>query len=152
MSLVTEEIETAVKNMGLKENDIRLLPAEENRLLYGALVERFVSGGDRKWWWEAFKEEAASQVFDDGMGFKRIPELVPDAKQKLWFVVEEDQMEFYPIYETTTEVASAVIGECYGFEYYLAPKDQRWLICENHHNTIIGIGKVAENEIFKDAT
>ena len=147
MSLVTEEIESAINKLGLRESDIRLLPAEENRALYESLVERFVSGGDRRWWWEAFKEETASQVFDDGMGFQRIPELVPDAKEKLWFVVEEYQMEFYPIYETTAEVAAAVIGECYGFEYYLVPKDQRWLICENHHNRVIGLGNSVINKL-----
>jgi hypothetical protein len=140
MSLVTEEIESAVSKLGLEAADIQHLSAEENKRLYGALVERFVNGGDRRWWWESFNEEEASHVFKDGMGFKRIPELVPDANEKLWFVVEEDQLEFYPIYETTAEVVSAVVGECYAFEYYLIPKDTSWLICENHHNRIIGVG------------
>lgn len=140
MSLVTEEIESAVSKLGLGLAEIQLLPAEENKRLYGLLVGKFVSGGDRRWWWEAFNEEEASHVFEDGMGFKRIPELVPDANEKLWFVVEEDQMEFYPVYETTAEVASAIVGECYGFEYYLIPKDTSWIICENHHNRIIGVG------------
>jgi hypothetical protein len=141
MSLVTEEIEIAVNKLGLGKAEFQLLPAEDNKRLYSVLVGKFVNGGDRRWWWEAFNEEEASQVFQDGMGFKRIPDLVPDANEKLWFVVEEDQMEFYPIYETTAAAASAVVGECYAFEYYLIPKDTSWLICENHHNRIIVIGK-----------
>ena len=149
MSLVTEEIENARIALGLKESDIRLLSPEENANLYSELCSSFVKGGDRKWWWESFKDIEASCVVKDGMGYKIIPELVPDKNENLWFVVEEDQLEFYPIFETTASVAAAIIGECYGFEYYLIPKDKTWLLCENHDNRLIGvvnelIGKLGE--------
>ncbi len=53
---------------------------------------------------------------------------------------ENISVPVFPIYETTAEVASTIVGECYCFEYYLIPKDTSWLICENHHNRIIGVG------------
>jgi len=144
MSLVTEEIENACITLGLKESDMRLLSFDENENLYNELYSSFVKGGDRKWWWESFKDIEASCVVENGMGFKLIPELVPDPNDNLWFVVEEDQLEFYPIFETTASVATAIIGECYAFEYYLIPKDKTWLLCETHHNRLIGVG----NEII----
>ena len=54
--------------------------------------------------------------------------------------VEDDQLPFYPVYDSTPQAAQAVIGECYAFEYYLIAKDLSWLLCENHHDTLIGVG------------
>jgi hypothetical protein len=147
MPLVTEEIEKARITLGLEEADIHLLSPEKNADLYNELCVHFVEGGDRKWWWESFKEKEQSLLVEGEMGFKLIPSLVPDPDERLWFVVEEDQMKFYPIYETTASLASSVIGECYGFEYYLIPKDKSWLLCENHHDRIIGIGSCVTGKL-----
>jgi hypothetical protein len=53
------------------------------------------------------------------------------------------------VYDATPAAAQAVIGECYGFEYYLIAKDLSWLLCENHHDTLIGIGEVVRSRIEK---
>ena len=87
--------------------------------------------------------------FSDGKGFERITEIIPDKNEKLWFVAEEDQLPFYPIYEATPESIQKVIGECYGFEYYIVPKTKEWLICDNHHNYLVGIGKVVIDKLVK---
>ena len=75
------------------------------------------------------------------MGFKRICSLVPNSREIVWFMVEENQLPFFPIYEACPEDIQNVIGECYGFEYYIIPKFKNWLLCENHHNRMIGIGE-----------
>lgn len=141
MELVTKEIENALRLLSVPANSFRLLPDDEGSQLYKELVANFVEGGDRRWWWEAFSKPSSSKTFEDGKGFEKITQLVPNPEEVVWFVVEEDQLPFYPIYEATPAVIQTVIGECYGFEYYLVPKSKEWLLCENHHNRMIGIGK-----------
>ena len=67
-------------------------------------------------------------------------EIVPDPSEHVWFIVEETNLPFYPVYDATTLAAQAVIGECYGFEYYLVAKTMTWILCENHHGRLIGVG------------
>ena len=53
------------------------------------------------------------------------------------FIAEETQLPFYLVYETTPEIVQKIIGECYGFKYYIIPKDKSWLLRENHYNRVI---------------
>jgi len=142
MTLVTEEISQAIKTLSLKDSEFKRLPDSEAKTLYYELLETFVEGNDRRWWWEAFKDKTESIIFEDNKGFERILSFVPNPKEKVWFVAEEDQLSFYPIYEATPENIVKVIGECFAFEYYVIPKSKEWLLCENHHNTVIGSGDI----------
>ncbi|WP_461535170.1 DUF6756 family protein [Spongorhabdus nitratireducens] len=147
MSQVLKEVEKAISKLGLS-NSVSLL-VDEDGFLYKELISHFVEGGDRRWWWEAFLQPSESLNSSDPKGFERLPELVPDPKEIVWFVVEDHHLAYYPIFEASTEAAVQVIGECFAFEYYLVPKDKSWLLCETHHNQIIGVGKqvVAEIEL-----
>jgi len=69
-------------------------------------------------------------------------EIVPDPNERVWFIAEESRLPFYPVYEATPNAAQRVIEECYGFEYYLVAKDMTWLLCENHHGWLIGVGEL----------
>jgi hypothetical protein len=139
MSQVLEEVENAIKLLKLS-NEVNLVEAE-GEAIYKSLIETFVDGGDRRWWWESFRHPSESITFDDGKGFERLAEFVPNKNEVVWFVVEDDQLSYYPIFEATTENVIKIISECFAFEYYLVPKDKSWLLCENHHNCIIGVGK-----------
>lgn len=141
MELVTTEIESVLRKLGISSKSFRLLPSDEGSVLYQELFTEFVTGADRRWWWEAFSKPSSSKNFEDGKGFERIVELVPNPEERVWFVVEEDQLPFFPIYEATPNAIQKVIGECYAFEYYIIPKSKSWLLCENHHNRVIGVGK-----------
>jgi hypothetical protein len=109
-------------------------------VLFQRFLDRFTGGRDVRWWWEWFTLPDASKKFDDGSGFRRLKEIIPNPEESLWLVAEDDQLPFYPVYETTAGAAEAVIGECYGFEYYLIPKDLSWIVCENHHDVVIAAG------------
>ena len=150
--MVTDEINHAMSKLAIRPSDFRLLSENESEALYQELLEHFVEGGDRRWWWESFSKPSESVTFPDNKGFERIIELVPDPAERVWFVVEENQMLFYPIYEATPETIQNVIGECYGFEYYIIPKNRDWLLCENHHSRVIGLGEIINRKLAKYAT
>jgi hypothetical protein len=141
MELVTKGIERALSELAIPSESFRLLPNDEGSVLYKEILAQFVDGDDRRWWWESFSRPSSSRVYEDGKGFERITKLVPNPQDTVWFVVEEDQLPFFPIYEATPDSIQRVIGECYAFEYYIIPKSKDWLLCENHHNRVIGIGK-----------
>ena len=149
---VTDEIQKAIDTLGLSENDYRKMTEDVSGNLINDFVETFVDGGDRKWWWEAFKIKPIHRITSHPNPFRLIVPIVPDPSEKLWFVVEDDSSLHYPVYEANARVIEKVIGECFGFEYYLIPKDKQWLLCENHHNVLIGIGKQIENGFIKHAT
>ena len=149
--MITEEIDNAIKELGLREAEFHILPNEKAEPLYYELLNTFVEGRDRRWWWESFSKPSESVQFTDGKGFERIIDLVPNKKEKVWFVAEEDQLPFYPIYEAIPETIQKIIGECYGFEYYIIPKSKEWLLCENHHDYVVGVGEVVISKLVKYA-
>lgn len=146
MSQITEEIENAINLLKLSTSVKRVDASDEEELFYD-LLNTFVEGGDRRWWWEAFK--APSDFFCPESGYEELTSLVPDRNEKVWFVVEDDQLPNYPIYEASTEQIVKIIGECFAYEYYLVPKDKRWLLCETHHKSIVGVGKEVLHKIEK---
>lgn len=151
MDLVTEEIENAIRALSLSDKEFRKLPESEAESIYFELLETFVEGGNRRWWWEAFKNESKSINFEDHKGFERITAIVPNSKELVWFIAEEDQLPFYPVYEGTPEAITKVIGECYAFEYYIVQKNKEWLLCENHYNQVIGVGELVEQRLSQFA-
>ena len=138
---IREEIRAAVARLELAPDSFAEVSEEDGRRLFDAFLVRFTGGVDARWWWEHFSLPASTVQFADGKGFTRISQLVPDARQKVWFVAEDDQLPYYPVYEATPAAAERVIGECYAFEYYLISKDLRWLLGENHHDTMFAIGE-----------
>jgi hypothetical protein len=48
--------------------------------------------------------------------------ILPFLDESLWLIVEEDRLEFYPVYEARIADIQSIIGECYFFEYYITPK------------------------------
>jgi hypothetical protein len=53
-------------------------------------------------------------------------------------------LPYFPVYDATPAVVQQIIGECYGFEYYLIAKNLSWLLCENHHDMVIAVGGVRQ--------
>jgi len=101
MSQVLEEIENAIRLLNLS-HEVKLVEAE-GEAIYKSLIETFVEGDDRRWWWESFREPSESITFEDGKGFERLAKFVPNKNEVVWFVVEDNQLPYYPIFEATTE-------------------------------------------------
>lgn len=139
------EVENAIKNLGLN-NEVRLVSGNPQDT-YNEIYTAFVSKNDVYWWWEHFIDESESISFNDSMGFKAIGDLVPDTSEILWFIVEDSQLPHFPIFEASTNNIIKIIGECFAFEYYLVPKTKSWLLCENHHDYVIGVGEAIVQSI-----
>ncbi len=145
MGEVNTEISNAIQTLNFTEEQIKLLDFDSGKKLYYELLDRFVKSGDRRWWWEDFKEDWFNFI-DYEMPFEHLNQIIPRTNRKVWLMVEDDQEDYYPIYECNSSIIGKIIGECFGFEYYVIDKDKEWLICENHHNRLIGIGQKLKDE------
>lgn len=140
---VQTEIQTASTALELSPERFLQLPDSEAEQVYRTALSRFVTSAfEPRWWWEYLREpQAGFHHIKDSHGFRLIPKLVPDADAPVYFIVEDTGAPFYPVYLTTARIAAAVIGECFGYEYYICPPDFSWLIGENHHDVIFGTGE-----------
>lgn len=145
MHAVADEIDLAIASLGLDGKVTRLSPPEAAKVNQAA-ESRFVVGGERRRWWEAFPT-AESVWFDDGFGYQRLPVLVQDASDVGWFIVAAAEPGPYPVYEASPADAVGIVGECSGFEYYIVARDLSWRVCENHYGCIIGSGTPVEAAI-----
>lgn len=136
MQTIVDEIQSASKRLGLASGELVLLAPADSDRAYRAALHQFVGTEDRRWWWEAFREPGVSVPFPAGDRWRKLPSIVPNPSEPAWFIAEDDQLPQYPVFETSAEVAARVIGECYGFEYYMVAKDFSWLVCETHHNSL----------------
>jgi hypothetical protein len=80
-----------------------------------------------------------------------MPKVAPNPDALVWLIAEEDQLPHYPVFETTPRIATKIIGECYGFEFYLIAKNFEWLLCETHHNNVFAIGSLVEERLRRYA-
>ena len=143
---VKDEIRTAIVKLGLISNVFREISDEEAERIYWRALRQFVPEGEPRWWWEYFA--ACTRVdFPEGDGWRYIAGFVPDPSEQVWFIVEDVSLPFYPVYEAEASVIPEVIGECYGFEYYIVQKEFQWLLCETHHDAMIAVGETVERKL-----
>jgi len=140
MSEIKKEIQRAIETLNLTEREVQLLPSDLGKIVFEECLAHFVRSGERRWWWEDFRQEVSFSIEDTELPFERLNEIIPDIESKVWLIVEDNYETFYPVYEIVAKKIKEIIGECFGFEYYIIPKNKAWLICENHHSRLIGIG------------
>ncbi len=139
MGEVINEVANAVKTLGLSENDIHLLGKQVGEKVFRDCLSHFVKSGDRRWWWEDF---SFPYVAYRGLvkPYEYLETIIPAGTERVWLVVEDIGEPYYPVFDISFQVIEPLIGECFGFEYYLIDKSKQWLLCENHHNVLYCVG------------
>lgn len=149
MGEVSQEIHNAIKALHYSDEQIKKLHFDDGKLVFNELLNHFVKSGDRRWWWEDFNE-VSFDFIDYEKPFEHLIDIIPSVTDNVWLMVEDDQEDYYPIYDCKPSVIGHMISACFGFEYYVIDKSMEWLICENHHRRLIGIGrKLKEKNIDK---
>ncbi|WP_103070119.1 DUF6756 family protein [Aquimarina sediminis] len=143
MGAVKTEIEQAIKTLNLQPADICLV--SDGKGLYLELLNHFVTSGDRKWWWEDFRQEPFYFI-EYKRPFEHLIHIIPEKTNTVWLMVEDDEEDYYPIYNCKPSVIGKLIGECGAFEYYVIDQNKQWLICENHSDQLIGVGTALKSK------
>ena len=139
------DIEEAVKAANLSANTFKLVNLHEYEPILVSILERFTTLGKKGVnysWWGSLKEPHASihVAYPPGI----LQELVPP-QERVWFVAEDWQRtkrrgNFW-LYEGTVAAIAELLGEMHGFEYYIVSKKFKWLLGEDHHGVLIGVGQ-----------
>ena len=140
MNSYADGIQRASEALGYTSARFRRLPPRVAECVHLSALRHFVPHGEPRWWWEHFPVSTAV-AFPGGDGWRHLTDIAPDADERVWFLVDGS------IWEATVRDIQAVIGECDGFEYYLIQQEHHWLICENHHGVVIGVGKAVEERL-----
>jgi hypothetical protein len=147
MYIIRQDIDAAIQSLQITPDLFRPLSDAESAQVVRQVLDKFVGGVQRTWWWEALGPGAVSRHVQDG--FKLVAEIVPAPDEIVWFIAEDDDNSGFPVYEATPRAAQQVIGECAYFEYYLVAKDMSWLLCENHHDVLIGVGEAVTTRLAR---
>ncbi|PWK80068.1 hypothetical protein LX99_00532 [Mucilaginibacter oryzae] len=140
MGEVAREIEDAIAILNLSADIVSKIDYQHNEALYYELLAYFVDGRDRRWWWEAFKSSFSFNDFEYPPD--HLKRIIPNLERKVWLMIEDVQEKFYPIYDVDPNYIPDILNNCFHFEYYIIDKDYDWLLCENHHRHVIGVGAV----------
>jgi hypothetical protein len=62
-------------------------------------------------------------------------------------VAEDFVAPEYSVWEASVRDIQVLIGECYGFEFYAVQQQFHWLICQNHHNVMVAVGRKIEERL-----
>ena len=86
-----------------------------------------------RWLWEHLID---CENINDPEGWKYIDEFVNKKRVVLFFNEFEDKSMF----ELDGSRLTELIGECYGFEFYVTDAAADFLICYNHHDCLFATG------------
>jgi len=146
MTANADHIQSAIQALGFRTERFGRLPTEQAERVYKSALRHFVQKGDPRWWWEHFSKGISVQFIDD-TGWQSITQIVPDADEPVWFIVEDFVPPEYSVWNASSQDIQSVIAECPFFEFYIIQKDFRWLVCENHHGVVFAVGNEVEERL-----
>jgi hypothetical protein len=148
------EIREAAERLGLPPSRFRILPEDAASEVWRGVEARFVVEPRSGWWWSWFQPEPASAHYigEASYGYRYITEVVPPDSAALWLIAGDCLDRSFVVCEGSIEDIRDVIGECFGFEYYVIPKGFDWLLCENHHDILIAVGDAVRDRLIDMAS
>lgn len=141
MSMAETWVSEAIQTLSLTGR-VRRIDEPERSDVLRRVTDAFLKFPTVTFWWEHLKVPSSSCQAEQGYAY--LPQLVPDPENACWLIADltapNHEME---IYLCTPSLASAVIGECPGFEYAIVDPDLKWIVIENHHEFLIATGEAS---------
>jgi hypothetical protein len=146
------DIEEAVKALSLSASTFKLVSLHEYEPILVSILERFTTLGKKglnaSWLWAALQEPHTSihVAYPPGVLQKLV---LP--QEKVWFVAEDwrrtKRHGNFWLYEGTVAAIVKLLGEVHGFEYCIVSKKFEWLLGEDHHGVLTGVGQLVMEKI-----
>lgn len=138
--MTTEDhyISAAILALQISDEEARRITGDEASQLRTRILDAFVAQPAATRIWEHLNSEGIGLKVDQG--YALIPKLCP-AESCYLMPLEDHGVD---IYESTPDVIATILGECPYFEYAVVSKRLEWLLIENHHDVLIGVGAEVE--------
>ncbi|MDX2241287.1 MAG: DUF6756 family protein [Leptolyngbyaceae cyanobacterium bins.302] len=151
-----DEITLSLQELHIPAENFHFVSLHSYQSILEQIVEYFTVSGKKtltyNWWWDSFnfKEPCITYNPESGYPEELLPHLIP-AEELVWFVATDSgrQRNKFWLCEGTIKAIAQVIANSYSFEYYLASKKFRWLLCVNHHDILIAVGEEMVNKLQK---
>jgi hypothetical protein len=147
-----DEYEKARKELGIPEADFALIAPHRYQAIVLRIIEQFTklgkAGLKASWWWESLVDPSWGIQPQEPLKFVA---RYLDAEERYWFVAEawmppKKESNFW-LYEATGSAILQILAETHHHEYYIVNKKMTWLLCENHHNVVIGCGGIERRDV-----
>lgn len=142
MSKTAPWVVDAIEALSLGDQ-VRLLGDRERSDVLRAVMGAFLRRPNELFWEAHLMSSAVKLATEEG--FMCLPQIAPDPDERCWLITGlTDSDDEKAIFQCTPVVASALIGECPGFEYALVDPALQWIVIENHHDILIATGEAGE--------
>lgn len=146
---VRDKINKIKSDFQIADEDFRLVRLTKYQQILHSILNKFTSlkvSQINKWWWDSFLDQI--YYFQPENVFNALPMLF-DEKDSVWFIIEDEskKSEHYWLYEGNIYSIVPVLKELPFGEYYIVSKKLEWILCENHHNILIGCGEPIINRM-----
>lgn len=143
------EIAQIIKSTNTPEKEFRSLSIYDdwNKIeekIYHSFCQPYYTKQRNNWFWNFFKLDTFSLSNLPERPEKYLDKLI-DETESIWFVINETVNEIDKLwfYEGKIKTIQMIINESWFDELYLISKKYEWLICINHHDTLIATGEKA---------
>jgi len=140
----------AARELSLSPEDFRQVGPQKWKTIIRQIFESFANTyrTDVTWLWNHLK--SSREAVQVNCSLKYLGSLVSPASA-VWVLFEDwdatKNEGNYWLFEGTFGATLAVLNNMHGIEYYIVDRNFTWLIVENHHDILIGIGEPAESFI-----
>jgi hypothetical protein len=144
-------ISKAISDKGLLEADFRPLSVHENcerveEKIYHEFCTLTHPAARPRWPWTAFKQDTFSLSCLPNRPECYLDKLV-DGDETVWYAVNEGDKFWF--YEGKIKSIQTIIDETWFDEFCVISKKYAWLICVNHHDSLIATGDIMPDKLRK---
>ena len=138
------EMKKLCEQLNISDNEFSEVSIKEWKEIESKIWTRFSSIKNSRWIWESLVDDySAIPVNYETLGL----ESLLDSTEKVWFLFDEtvnEQTKFW-IYEGTIKAFNKIWGESvWTDEILIVSKKHDWILIINHHDIIIGTGKMKD--------
>ena len=132
-------IREAIAELDLQDSVVRVSEIDAGDIVESAAA-KFVADRNRLWWWEALTDSLPQEsiTLPDSSNLGYISKICPSGPAYLF--ATDDGFPPWPVFRGDAFNFERILAECYAFEYAIVSEDMSWMVLENHHNVIVGIG------------
>ncbi len=131
MGNIKKEIISAAERMNVSISEME--EAQTSYLVHG-VIEKYTNGKKSTNIWENLVDEFS---VNDKNAWIWIEDYISDNEAIMFFNQEDEKNAF--LFHNGHDVVS-LLGDTYGFEFYLTNRNIDYLLCFNHHDVLIACG------------
>ena len=132
---IYEEIITAVNALNINCIEVDEKQSQE---VIKRIIKKYTTKNENTYLWEEIIDYVS---FNNKDAWQWINDFIGDWEVILFFNSADEKKSF--VFKNGEDLVS-VLGETYGFEFYITNKDLTYLMCFNHHDILIASGIAKE--------